>query len=355
MNIMVYAGRLSLSILFCFMLITAAYGRVIYVSPSGSDSNSGLSPQRPLFTIQHAIDTARAGDVIVLQPGIYRQNFSFTRSGKPEEPIILEGMPGSLILGDTKPGGRIIQIKASYIVLKHLNVNGHFVSCDQLKCYHDKLVYVVGSPKKYLTGIKILYSQFKNAYGECLRIRFSRDVEIAGNSISYCGLRDFRFGRGRQNGEGIYVGTSPKQLPAGVKDLTRDVYIHDNVIATHGSECVDVKEATTNVRIINNVCLDEMSPYVGSVSIRGNNSTVSGNIFFNNRGAGVRLGGNPAGYGILNSVIGNYFDSNAVCAIKIMRVPQGKICGNSVGPDQKCLIYPKGLFKRFSRAFESCR
>jgi hypothetical protein len=48
-----------------------------YVSTTGSNSNNGLTAQNPFKTIQHAIDTAANGQVILVQPGTYTENINF--------------------------------------------------------------------------------------------------------------------------------------------------------------------------------------------------------------------------------------------------------------------------------------
>ena len=133
-------------------------GRVIFVSPTGNDKNSGLSSKEPLRTINRALEIAYPGDTVVLMPGKYYQNFSTVRSGTEDKPITIVGMPGTVIYGKEKEGGRIIEIKHSYITLMHLTVDGHFRNCEKKECYHDKLLYVIGSPKNPLKGIKVIAS-----------------------------------------------------------------------------------------------------------------------------------------------------------------------------------------------------
>lgn len=46
-------------------------------------------------TIQQALDNAYAGDTIKVEPGFYRGNLQFPRSGNPSNPIVLEGQTGA--------------------------------------------------------------------------------------------------------------------------------------------------------------------------------------------------------------------------------------------------------------------
>jgi len=324
-------------------------GKVYFVSPEGSDKNSGLSAEKPLKHIKEALEKAQPGDTVILLPGVYREKVKTVRDGLPGKPITVIGAPEAVIVGNNKPGGRVIEVKNSYINLLHIKVNGKFLNCEKRECYHDKLIYVHGAPKKPLKGIKILAANLKNALGECLRLKYVTDSEVGWSSISHCGLRDYLFNRGKQNGEGIYVGTAPEQ-DKGHPDRTSRIYIHHNVIATYGAECVDVKENSTDVVIEDNVCLMSKQETSGGISIRGNANTIAGNIVFLNLGAGIRLGGDSEKTGILNRVYNNYLESNRKASLKIMREPQGRMCGN-VTRDKKP-VYPAE--ERFRRAFEPC-
>ncbi len=51
--------------------------------------------------------------------------------------------------------------------------------------------------------------------GECVRLKnFVVGAEISDNTISDCGIRDYIYDAGGENGEGIYVGTSSSQVCA---------------------------------------------------------------------------------------------------------------------------------------------
>ena len=66
--------------------------KTIFVSPKGSDDNSGRSIDKPLITINNAIDIATAGDTICLLPGTYSQTISVQdKSGDVDKPIYMVG------------------------------------------------------------------------------------------------------------------------------------------------------------------------------------------------------------------------------------------------------------------------
>ena len=71
----------------------AAFGTELYVSPSGNDKNSGSSGS-PFATIGKAAERAKPGDTVKIGPGIYREQITFRKGGKPDAPIIFEGTRG---------------------------------------------------------------------------------------------------------------------------------------------------------------------------------------------------------------------------------------------------------------------
>jgi parallel beta-helix repeat protein len=74
--------------------------RTLYVSPSGSDLNPGTSSSAPLRTIQRAADLAQAGDLVRIQPGVYRESVTVRRSGTASQPVVFRGDgPGAILDG----------------------------------------------------------------------------------------------------------------------------------------------------------------------------------------------------------------------------------------------------------------
>ena len=67
-----------------------------------------------------------------------------------------------------------------------------------------------------------------NAGSECVRLRYVHNAEIAGSDINNCGVYDFRFNAGGNNGEGVYIGTSPgPQQDARDADQSGFNWVHD--------------------------------------------------------------------------------------------------------------------------------
>jgi hypothetical protein len=65
--------------------------RTLYVATSGNDSNPGTNASAPLRTIQQAANLSQPGDLILIQPGLYRESVSVPRSGTANQPIVFRG------------------------------------------------------------------------------------------------------------------------------------------------------------------------------------------------------------------------------------------------------------------------
>jgi hypothetical protein len=331
------------------IMLTAAFGNVLllravpsqalnrpaslYVSPSGSDSNSGSTPDRPFQTIQHAIDLAQPGDTVNLAAGVYLQDVISKRAGTASAPIIIKGPADAIIKGGG--GARIFQINHDNLTLDGFTIDGLWGSADTIEGFREKLLYVVGSaPNDGVSGLKVLRMTFKNAGGECLRLRyFAQHNEVGFSRFERCGVHDFKFHAGKRNGEAIYIGTAPEQRgngenPSAAPDQSSANWIHNNSFNTQGNECVDIKEASAANVVEHNTCTGQQDPKSGGFDARGGGNIFRYNESFGNVGAGIRLGGDGAADGINNQVYGNSFHDNQAGGIKLVRRPQ-QLCGNN--------------------------
>jgi hypothetical protein len=93
-----------------------------YVSPSGSDSNSG-SLASPWLTIQHAFNSATPGMTILLRGGTYNQTAVISTSGTASQYITLMPYTGeSATIDGSGRGSSLLGIEASYIRIKGLTL-----------------------------------------------------------------------------------------------------------------------------------------------------------------------------------------------------------------------------------------
>jgi hypothetical protein len=303
-----------------------------FVAPDGDDTNTGKRADRPLASIQKALEQAQPGDAVKLADGTYRQSFHTIRDGTSDKPITILGSQKVSVMGSQS---RIIEINHDYIRLTGFVVDGHHSSANTADAYRDKLIYVIGTkPRDGVEGLQIDHMLIQNAGGECMRLRyFAKDNEIADNTIKNCGAYDFKFNDGGKNGEGIYIGTAPEQLddgknPDASPDESSGNWVHNNYIETNGNECVDVKEAAHDNLVEHNECTGQRDPESGGLDARGEHNTFRYNNIHDNTGAGVRLGGDEDDNGTDNNVYSNTIRNNQGYGMKILRGPQGDICSN---------------------------
>src|SRR4051812_16546390 len=62
----------------------------LYVSPAGSDNNTGTDPGAPLKTIQAALNRVTPGTTINLAMGIYHESITTMVDGTADNPIIIK-------------------------------------------------------------------------------------------------------------------------------------------------------------------------------------------------------------------------------------------------------------------------
>ncbi|MCQ4207044.1 DUF1565 domain-containing protein [Streptomyces longispororuber] len=308
----------------------ASAASAYYVAPSGSDGNAGTSSGAPFATIQHALDVAPEGAVVHLASGTYRQDVVTRR-----ENVTLTGPSTAVVKG--AGNARIVQVQHDGTVLDGFTVDGLFGSSSDVAGYRLKLVYVMSTtPGNGVNALSITDMTLKNAADECLRLRYLiTGADVSGNTISDCGVADFKFGGGGKNGEGIYLGTAPEQqgangAPDAAPDVSKNNRIHHNTIATRGNECVDVKENSTHNYVEYNDCSQQRDASSGGLDARGSGNIFRYNTLHDNTGAGVRLGGDTATDGIDTEVYGNTITDNAGGGIKVMRTPQGQVCSNTM-------------------------
>jgi len=99
-------------------------GLKLYVSTEGKDTNPGTK-DRPLRTLQHALDTAIPGTTIYIMPGIYRESVSIEKGGKPGKPITVtsdESKTGIVEILGSEPSSRLEWKMCSNITCSEINL-----------------------------------------------------------------------------------------------------------------------------------------------------------------------------------------------------------------------------------------
>lgn len=306
---------------------------VVPVPVNGQTTPLTSQGKNQFSSIQLALAEAQPGDTIKLRDGLYFEDIHTVRHGEINAPITITGSPAAVLQG--AGNSRIIQVHHDHIVIDGFTIDGQFRKTHEAASFRKKLIYAVSKTKgKGINGLKIQNMMLKNAADECLRLRYLvTNAEIKNNEIRNCGVLDFQFQGGGKNGEGIYLGTAPEQRnnglsPDGRPDVSRDNWIHHNVIHTNGNECIDIKEAATANLIEHNICSGQRDPKSGGLDARGSGNTIRFNTVKDCTGAGVRLGGDEATDGLDNAVYGNKIRGCAGGGVKIERAPQEMICGN---------------------------
>lgn len=316
----------------------AAYKTTYHVAPDGDDSNDGTSAGAPLASIQEALEQAQPGDRVLLASGRYMEDIRSVRSGTSGSPITIEGPEDAIIQG-TGDEARVFEINHDYIRVFGFTMDGKVNDGKSEDDYRDKLMYVQGTAKhRGPEGLMVRGMTFRNAGGECLRLRyFIRDADVGFNHFENCGVHDFQFG-GAKNGEAIYLGTSSTQWgdgknPTDDADVSSENRIHHNTFDTQGNECVDIKEGAINNVVEYNYCTGQKDSSSAGFDTRSDKNTFRYNVSVANLGAGVRIGGHEVDghlYGEGNNVYGNLLQDNEEGTIKFMVEGQGHICENTI-------------------------
>jgi hypothetical protein len=108
----------------------------LFVSPLGSDANSGTAAAQALKTIQAALDKADPGTTVQLAAGTYMQDAVTKSNG-----VTLAGPTGAVVKG--AGNGRVFEINHDDTTLKGFTIDGKVGSGEG--GVRDKLIFVIGT------------------------------------------------------------------------------------------------------------------------------------------------------------------------------------------------------------------
>jgi hypothetical protein len=178
--------------------------------------------------------------------------------------------------------------------------------------------------------------------GECIRLRNNaHDNVIADSVIQYCGLFGKKSDDGGRfefhNGEGVYIGTSPKSdgQPMAENDTSSGNRVTGNIIRTFGSECFNVKENAHDNVFENNKCSGnvESTEFDGSnIELRGHDNIVRNNTISGSEGVSIKIKSDGEEYDKGGNVVeGNQISDVSGDAFQVESdAQQGQMCGNQV-------------------------
>jgi Bacterial Ig-like domain/Protein of unknown function (DUF1565) len=342
-----------------------AAGTVFYVSPTGADTNSGTTSGSPFKTIQKALNVATPGTTITLGAGEYHEAAVTKVAGTAAAPITIKGPEtGKAASGRYQAvlyslGGRALSINHSYYTLDGFTVDGQpniartaypasptlsgikaFKNSVQDRAVNSKLVYVgADTTVTDIVGTTISNMFLNGSGGECVRFRDrAANSLVVGSVIQWCGMEVSGDDIDKylyHNGEGVYIGTSPKSTdqPMYANDTSNNVVVRDSTINTYGSECFEVKENAHHNRLENVDCgyNDEPSSFQGSnVELRGDHNTVLSSRLSQSRSWNLKLASDSATYDRGgNTAQGSTFGGAATYAIVNRQTGSGPFCGDT--------------------------
>jgi hypothetical protein len=210
-----------------------------------------------------------------------------------------------------------------------------FKDANQASIVDSRPIYV-SSPVAAgaITNVAISNMTISGSGGECVRMRNTSYSSITNSTISFCGLTAKQTDGAYlyHNGEGIYIGTSPK-AGTPVDDSSFNT-MTGNKINTFGSECLDVKENAHDNTFSNNDCGFNIEPaaYYGSnIELRGHHNTIDNNRILHSVAVGVKLKSDSVALGQgYNSVTNNYYGDQRSYSVRNEQVNLGSVCGNQV-------------------------
>ncbi len=213
----------------------------LHVAPSGSDSDPG-TVDRPLRTIQKAVDLARPGTSILLRGGTHTvtTNVQIRKSGEPGRPIRLANYPGERVIVDGE------QLPAS-----HTPVGGSIPRAER-GTFHQE-----GSSWWHVSGLEIIRGPYawycdgcnNNVYERLVtRDNYESGFQLQGSSASNLILNLDSYGNRdpRKNGESA-DGLAIKE-GSGSGNVVRGARLWNNV-----DDGFDAWEFASPIRIENSI------------------------------------------------------------------------------------------------------
>jgi hypothetical protein len=265
-------------------------GTCYYVSPTGSDSNSGTSAA-PFQTIQHAADIVNPGDTVIVEDGIYNggctaltQTVTVNRGGTSGNFVSFKSANkygAKLDGGNICRDGWVIGNGVSYVRIQDFEITGYAASGGtwadglQLDCGTCSNINIVGN-KIHDVG-KICTDTANGQNGIFMN---ANNITVEQNSI-------YNIGRFAPGENGCNPSTSYYQNhDHGIYDYRSDrTKIQNNIFYqnVHGWSIQVNPGSSTNLLIINNTFSDPNPYKQGHIICWGTGSMsgyISNNIFY---------------------------------------------------------------------------
>ena len=126
-----------------------------HVSESGRDGRDATA-ERPVKTIQFAVDRALPGDTIIVHPGLYPEPVAITRGGTAERPIVLRAAEKwKAILDSNREASVMVSVtEAPFVQLRDL----------QVRWYGHTAIKIEKSPDVTVIGCRIWNAHWYGAW-----------------------------------------------------------------------------------------------------------------------------------------------------------------------------------------------
>jgi hypothetical protein len=155
-------------------------GRNLYVSPTGSDTNDGLSTAHPLQTLQRAADVVQPGDTVNVMDGTYASTnyavMELSTTGTVESWIVFRAAPGAHPKIKTTDWVGINGLSVAYVVIDGFEVEG-----DRTAITYD---YALANPKAGNTSGDGI--DFADSHHIIIRNNFVHDCSGGGIGAMRC-------------------------------------------------------------------------------------------------------------------------------------------------------------------------
>ncbi|MEV5826665.1 right-handed parallel beta-helix repeat-containing protein [Spirillospora sp. NPDC052242] len=269
-------------------------------------------------TLETALRSAKAGDVIKMNPGTYKGKFVAKTDGTQQQPIYLCGDAKTVLDGGGVDEGYGLHLDGA----NYWRLIGFTVSNSQKGVMGD------GTNGSIIQGLTV-----HQIGDEAIHLRkFSTGNTVQYNKIYNTGMRREKFG------EGVYLGTAEsnfEKITGGQPDKSDNNVVRGNVIRAT-AEAIDIKEGTSGGKILNNVF--DGTKTGGSkhndswIDVKGNNYLIQGN-----KGTGTPMDGFQTheiidGWGKNNTFTGNVIDLGGGSGVGIADTKGGNIvkCDNKM-------------------------
>ncbi|WP_115720497.1 right-handed parallel beta-helix repeat-containing protein [Gallaecimonas mangrovi] len=249
-----------------------------------------------------ALSSINPGDTVNLQAGVtYIGNFTISRKGTSDQPIIITGPASAILDGDSLSSGYTLYLKnAQYIELSGFTIN-----------HGQKGLMLDNAKHNTFSGLTI-----KNTGMEGFHFRkYSQYNRLENSTIENTGKTKAKYG------EGIYVGSANSNWCSYTSckpDHSDNNVISGNHITNTTAEAIDIKEGTSNTTITDNTINGYGIAAVDSlIDVKGDSAIINNNNVYistsnDNVENGITIHNVYGDWGQGNSAGGNSIDlSNA--------------------------------------------